>query len=166
MYPNIPEDAVAQACNEAKNGSEDRFRRQVDHAMAAQPNLFAFVREAAEDLSDERRALIVHLALIVFRAHEIAFPDGLAVVDDDAIEEALDASQRWVGNLGPEVFDDSDDPLLGPPAVHHMLVEVLFDLDEPEPPPAEEQLETGVMLAIMKTFTTVLSRCVQAGPAR
>ncbi len=166
MYPEIPEDAVILAWEETENASDDQFRRQVGYTMSTQPDLFAFVLEATEDLSEERRALAVHLALVVFRAYEIAFPDGLAVADDDAIQEALDASQRWVGNLGPEVFDDSDDPLLGPPAVHHLLVEILFDLDRPEPPPSEEQLETGVLLAIMKTLTTVLSRCVEAGPAR
>ena len=162
----VPDQVVEAAWLEIGELSEDQARLHMQRLSRRQSALLAFVTTFSEDLSKDAAELAVYMFVAIVQMFEMHFGKRLQNVGLKRIESIHDenmkmfdrltgAHERWLERAAVVQSEEQ-------PWVWKYVVECLFEPDDPELKPSEE--DQGSLALIMKTVKHI-SRCVRPLPA-
>ncbi|MCU0611024.1 MAG: hypothetical protein MUE60_04440 [Candidatus Eisenbacteria bacterium] len=146
----ISEDVVRQALEEASDYSQAQATSVVESIAEAQPELFSFVVELTEDLSEETVNVALQMFVTIMRAYELGSPEPVRRIDRRAMTRAYNRNEEMLEALTDAakagMSERADPPPLRQPHLMRFLVETVME--------DEEQFtaeESGMLFLVLKT---------------
>jgi len=150
----ISEDVVQRALDEASEYSPAKATSVVKATAEAQPELFAFVVELTEDLSEETMSLALMMLVTILRAYEIGSTQPVREIDRRAMTRAFRKNETMLETIlqSPEAkLLDAVPKAFRQPHLMRFVVETVME-DEDQFTPEE----SGTLFLVLKTAIDAL----------